>query len=127
MARFLWICAAGAVGTGARFLLSTWLSRVAGPVFPWGTLTVNLLGSFLLGAIMEIGLATEILPPTVRLTLATGLLGGFTTYSSFNYETLRYLQSDSWLLASVNVGATVLGCLAAGIFGIWTGRLLAGG
>ena len=127
MARFLWICAAGAVGTGARFLMSTWLARVAGPAFPWGTLAVNLLGSFLLGAIMEIGLATAVLPPTVRSTLATGLLGGFTTYSSFNYETLQYLQSDSWLLASVNVGATVLGCLAAGILGIWTGRLLAGG
>jgi len=126
MARFLWICGAGAVGTGARYLLSTWLSRFAGPAFPWGTLVVNLVGSFLLGAVMEVGLATELLPPTVRLTLATGLLGGFTTYSSFNYETLRYLQSDSWLLASVNVGATVLGCLAAGILGIWAGRLLAG-
>jgi fluoride ion exporter CrcB/FEX len=64
--------------------------------------------------------------PTLRLTLATGLLGGFTTYSSFNYETLQFLRSDSWLLASVNVGATVLGCLAAGILGIWAGRILAG-
>jgi CrcB protein len=126
MARFLWICAAGAAGTGARYLMSTWLSRLAGPTFPWGTLAVNLLGSFLLGAVMEIGLATEILPPSVRLTLATGLLGGFTTYSSFNYETLQYLRSESWLLASANAGATVLGCLAAGILGIWTGRVLAG-
>ena len=117
---------AGAAGTGARYLLSTWLARVSGPAFPWGTLAVNLIGSFLLGAIMEVGLATGFLPPTLRLTLATGLMGGFTTYSSFNYETLQYLRSDSWLLASVNVGATVMGCLAAGILGIWTGRLLAG-
>ncbi|HVR06839.1 MAG TPA: CrcB family protein [Thermoanaerobaculia bacterium] len=126
MARFLWICAAGAAGTGARYLMSTWISRAAGPAFPWGTLAVNLLGSFLLGAVMEVGLATEILPPTVRLTLSTGLMGGFTTYSSFNYETLQYLQSQSWLLAAVNVGATVLGCLAAGILGIWAARVLAG-
>lgn len=126
MARFLWICAAGAAGTGARYLLSTWLSRAAGPAFPWGTLAVNLLGSFLLGTIMEIGLSTAILSPTIRLTLATGLMGGFTTYSSFNYETVRSLQSGNWLLASLNVGATVLGCLAAGILGIWAGRLVAG-
>ena len=126
MARFLWICLAGAAGTGARYLLSTWLSRASGSALPWGTLAVNLLGSFLLGAIMEIGLTTAILPPTLRLTLATGLMGGFTTYSSFNYETLQYLRSDSWLLASVNVGATVLGCLAAGMLGIWAGRLVAG-
>ena len=125
MARFLWICLAGAAGTGARYLLSTWLSRASGSAFPWGTLAVNLLGSFLLGAIMTIGLA-GLLPPTLRLTLATGLMGGFTTYSSFNYETLQYLRGDSWLLASVNVGATVLGCLAAGLLGIWAGRLLAG-
>lgn len=126
MARFLWICLAGAAGTGARYLMSTWLSRVAGPAFPWGTLAVNLLGSFLLGVVMEAGLAAGALPPALRLTLATGLLGGFTTYSSFNYETLQYLRSDSWLLASANVGATVLGCLAAGILGIWAGRLASG-
>jgi CrcB protein len=126
LARFLWICLAGAAGTGARYLMSTWVSRASGAAFPWGTLAVNLLGSFLLGLVMEIGLATGVLPPTLRLTLATGLLGGFTTYSSFNYETLQFLRSDSWLLASVNVGATVLGCLAAGIAGIWAGRLLAG-
>jgi CrcB protein len=125
LARFLWICLAGAAGTGARYLLSTWLSRASGSAFPWGTLAVNLLGSFLLGVIMTIGLA-GVLPPTLRLTLATGLMGGFTTYSSFNYETLQYLRSDSWLLASVNVGATVLGCLAAGLLGIWAARLLAG-
>lgn len=126
MARFLWICLAGAAGTGARYLLSTWLSRVSGPAFPWGTLAVNLLGSCLLGLVMEVGLSTAALPPTLRLTLATGLLGGFTTYSSFNYETLQYLRTDSWLLASVNVGATVLGCLATGLLGIWAGRLLVG-
>jgi CrcB protein len=126
MARFLWICAAGAVGTGARYLLSTALARVAGPGFPWGTLAVNILGSFLLGAVMEVGVATELLSPAVRMVLATGLLGGFTTYSSFNYETLQYFQVQSWMLAFLNVSVTVLACLAAGILGIWTGRLISG-
>ncbi len=126
MARFLWICAAGAAGTGARYVLSSWLSRSAGAGFPWGTLAVNVLGSFLLGAVMELGLGSGLIPPAVRVTLATGLLGGFTTYSSFNYETLAYLRGEHWLLAALNLGATVLACLTAGLLGIWSGKLLAG-
>jgi CrcB protein len=126
MGRFLWICAGGAAGTAARYLLSTWLLRLTGAAFPWGTLAVNVVGSFLLGAVMEIGLTSDLLSPTARLTLATGVLGGFTTYSSFNYETLRYLQEANWLLALANVGATVLTCLAAGVLGGWAGRVVIG-
>jgi CrcB protein len=125
--RLLWICAAGAVGTGARYLLSTLVSRVGGPGFPWGTLAVNVIGSFLLGVVMQVGLTTDIIPPALRVTLASGLMGGFTTYSSFNYETLELLRSGSWLLGCVNVGATVTGCLLAGVLGIAAGRLVAGG
>jgi CrcB protein len=125
MARFFWICAGGAAGTAARYLLSTWLARHSGSSFPWGTLAVNLIGSFLLGLLMEVALTTNVLSPTVRLTLATGVLGGFTTYSSFNYETLRLVQDYSSRLALANVAATLLGCLAAGVLGMWGGRLLA--
>lgn len=126
MARFLWICLGGAAGTGARYLLSGWLLRLAGPAFPWGTLAVNVLGSFLLGLIMEIAVATDLLPPTLRLALTTGLMGGFTTYSTFNYETLQYFQQNDWLLGFANVAATVVVCLTAGGLGILAGRLLAG-
>ena len=126
MARFLWICLGGAVGTGARYLLSGWLGRMAGPSFPWGTLAVNLLGSFLLGLIMQIAIATDLLSPTLRLTLATGVLGGFTTYSAFNYETLQYLQQNDWLMGSLNLAVTIAGCLAAGSLGLVSGRLLYG-
>src|SRR5436190_628011 len=100
MTRLLWICLGGAVGTAGRYLLGDWLMRVAGPAFPWGTLAVNVLGSFLLGLVMQLALSTDWISPTVRLTLATGVLGGFTTYSSFNYETLRLLEGGSWLLAA---------------------------
>jgi CrcB protein len=126
MARFLWICLGGAAGTGARYLLSGWLGRVAGPSFPWGTLAVNILGSFLLGLVMQIAIATDLLSPTLRLTLATGVLGGFTTYSSFNYETLKYLQQNDWLLGSLNVAVTLVVCLVAGGLGLVAGRLLSG-
>ncbi len=124
MARFLCICLGGAVGTGARYLMSVWLLRTAGPGFPWGTLAVNVLGSFLLGLIMQVAIATDLLSPTVRMTLATGVMGGFTTYSSFNYETLQYLQRDDWRMAALYLAATVLVCLAAGSLGLVAGRTL---
>ncbi|HYX26888.1 MAG TPA: fluoride efflux transporter CrcB [Thermoanaerobaculia bacterium] len=126
MARLLWICLGGAVGTGARYLLSGWLLRTAGPGFPWGTLAVNVLGSFLLGLIMQVAVATDLLSPTLRLALTTGVMGGFTTYSTFNYETLQYLQQNDWLLGSLNLAVTVAACLAAGALGLVAGRLLAG-
>ena len=126
MPRLLWICLGGAIGTGARYLLSSWLARSAGPSFPIGTLTVNALGCFLLSALMEIALGTGFVPPTLRLVLATGVLGGFTTYSSLNYETLRFLQEGAWLVGMANLGGTVALCLLAGALGIWTGRLVVG-
>ena len=121
MARFLWICLGGAAGTGARYLLSGWLLRAAGLGFPWGTLAVNVIGSFLLGFLVQLSLATDL-----RLAMTTGVMGGFTTYSTFNYETLQYLQRDQWLAAFVYVAATLLVCLAAGVLGVLGGRLLAG-
>ncbi|HEX7182900.1 MAG TPA: fluoride efflux transporter CrcB [Thermoanaerobaculia bacterium] len=126
MARFLWICLGGAIGTGARYLLSGWILRVAGPGFPYGTLAVNAIGSFLLGVLMEVALSTESFPPALRLALTTGVMGGFTTYSTFNYETLQLFQEGAWLVGFANLGVTVIACLAAGVLGLWVGRLAVG-
>lgn len=120
MARFLWICLGGAVGTGARYLLSGWVLRALGPSFPFGTLAVNVIGSFLLAALMCVGLETSALSPTLRLALAAGVMGGFTTYSTFAYETLQYLQEGALALGVLNVLVTVLACLAAAFLG-WAG------
>jgi CrcB protein len=107
MSRFFWICLGGAAGTGARYLVSGWALAALGTSIPYGTLAVNAIGSFLLGLLMQVGIATPLLSPTLRLTLTTGVMGGFTTYSAFNYETIRYVQDGSWPLAVVNVsGAT---------------------
>lgn len=127
MTRFLWICLGGAAGTGARYLLSGWALAALGTTFPWGTLVVNVLGSFLLGLVMQVGMATPVLSPTLRLALTTGVMGGFTTYSTFNYETIRYAQEGSWLLAVANVVVMLTGCLAAGFAGLWAGRWIFGG
>jgi CrcB protein len=94
---------------------------------PWGTLAVNVLGSFFLGLIMHLGVVTSILSPTLRLALTTGVLGGFTTYSTFNYETIRYIQDGAWRLGLGNMALTLVVCLAAGFAGVALGRLLFGG
>jgi len=127
MARLFWICLAGAAGTAARYFLSGWLARAAGPSFPFGTLAVNVIGSFLVGAIMQFALSVGSFSPTLRVALTTGLLGGFTTYSSFNYETLEYFQEGAWRAGCLNLSVTVASCLVAGMLGVWTGRLLTGG
>jgi fluoride exporter len=126
MARLFWVCLGGAIGTGARYLFSGWLARVTGPGFPYDTLAVNAIGSFFLGTLMEAALVTESLPPMFRLTLAVGVLGGFTTYSTFNYETLQLFQEGSWLLGFANLGIQVIVCLLAGALGLVVGRLVAG-
>jgi fluoride exporter len=125
--RLLWICLGGAAGTGARYLLSGWALAAFGVSFPWGTLSVNVIGSFLLGLIMQIGLTTDLFSPTLRLALTTGVMGGFTTYSAFNYETMGYIQDGAWRLALGNVVLTLALCLAAGFAGVALGRSLFGG
>ena len=122
--RFLLVCLGGAVGTGARFLLATGALRWLGPAFPWGTLGVNLIGSFLLGAVMELAVLGA-LAPDVRVILASGVMGGFTTYSSFNQETLGYLGRGAWWLGASYLAGTVAGCLAAGVLGVAIARWLA--
>lgn len=120
MGPFLWVCLGSAAGGGARYLMSAGVLKVAGTGFPYGTLAVNFIGSLLLAALMVIGTETTALPQTVRVALATGLMGGFTTYSTFSYETLRYLQDGAWAVALANVLITVCGCLFAAWLG-WVG------
>ncbi|MCA9529066.1 MAG: fluoride efflux transporter CrcB [Myxococcales bacterium] len=127
MERLLWVCLGGAAGSGARYLVSGWAHDWLGTGFAYGTLAVNLIGSFLLALLMYVALSTDTMSPAVRLALTTGAMGGFTTYSTFSYETMRYLQESAYLLALVNVGVTVVGCLAASFAGYAVARMLIGG
>lgn len=122
--RFILVCLAGAFGTGARYLLGTWAVRTFGPSFPVGTLIINAVGSFLLAIIMGLSLERNLVPPDLRIVLTTGVMGGFTTYSSFNYETLRLFQQGSRGLALAYLGATVIGCLVLGALGAIVVRLI---
>ena len=85
MQRLFWICLAGAAGTAARYLVGLWATRRFGPGFPYGTLVVNLVGCFLIAFVMNVA-AAKAWSETTRLAVTVGFLGGFTTYSSFNYE-----------------------------------------
>ena len=126
MSRFLLICLGGAAGTGARYLLSAWALEFFGPLFPFGTLAVNSIGSFLLSVVMYAGIDAATLSPTMRLTLGTGVMGGFTTYSTFNYETMKYVQDGAWGTAALYVTVTVVVCFLSGIAGWATARSLLG-
>ena len=125
MERLLWICLAGAAGTGARYLVALWAAQRLGSVFPYGTLIVNLAGCFVIAAMMHAALLLG-WSPTLRAALTIGFLGGFTTYSSFNYETMQLLEEGAPATALLNVGATFVGGFVAGWLGLVLARELIG-
>jgi CrcB protein len=116
----------GALGSGLRYLATGAAAALLGAAFPYGTLAVNVSGSLLIGVIQEIGLTTLVLPPDVRLFLTVGVMGGFTTYSSFSYETLRLAEEGAWLRATLNVVVTTGACLGGCYLGIALARALIG-
>jgi CrcB protein len=124
--RLFLICLGGAIGTGARYLTSLWAAGAFGVTFPAGTLIVNVAGSFLIAFIMQTSASTELISSDMRLMLTTGVMGGFTTYSTFNYETTNYFRAGAWGLGLVNAGVTFFGCLLAGLAGLALARLLFG-
>ncbi|HEX8255317.1 MAG TPA: CrcB family protein [Thermoanaerobaculia bacterium] len=114
MTQFLLVCLGGALGSGARY--------VATSAVPHGTLFVNVLGSFAIAIVLESMRASD-----ARLMLVTGVLGGFTTYSAFNQETLELLRTGAWGSAVANVAVTVCACLVAGYLGLMLTRSGAAG
>jgi fluoride exporter len=118
MVKFFWICLAGALGTGARYLVGLWADERLGKAIPFGTFFVNVVGCFLIGLVMQVSLRTTAIPASLRLTLTTGFMGGLTTYSSFNYDLTRYLQSGAYTTALVYFALTVVLCLASGSLGV---------
>lgn len=124
MERFFWVCLAGAAGTAVRYLAALWAAQRFGTAFPYGTLMVNVVGCFLIALVMNVSLRVPTFPPNLRFALTTGFIGGFTTYSSFNYETTRLLQEGSPRLAVLNYLLTGALCFAAGLLGLVVGARL---
>ena len=108
----------GALGTLARYGLQGLVQFRTGAGFPSGTLVVNLLGCFVLGAVAQYSFDHLWVPPAWRVALTLGLLGGFTTFSTFGWETVKMLEDAEWLQAALYVGSSVFGGLLAVMLGI---------
>ncbi|MCX8019015.1 MAG: fluoride efflux transporter CrcB [Chitinophagaceae bacterium] len=103
----------GGLGSVARYLTQKWFAEHADTVFPWGTLAVNLLGCFMIGALSELAEKSAWLSPPVRLMLTAGFCGGFTTFSAFSFENMILLKSGNVLYLLLYVfGSVLLGLLA---------------
>lgn len=114
----------GAFGSVLRYGLGVLAAVLGGPDWPWGTFAANVLGSFGLGLLFVVGEGRELFGVDSRLVLGTGAMGGFTTYSTFNLEMIRYAQ-ETMLWKAVLYGlTTVIACLLAGAAGLATGRAL---
>jgi fluoride exporter len=123
--KLIWFIAiGGALGTVARFATSHLMHAVFGRAFPYGTLTVNVLGSFIIGVISIIFLSRFQVAAEWRAFTMVGILGGFTSFSSFSLETLALLEDGVFLLALANVVLSVILCLTAAWCGILLGRIL---
>lgn len=116
------VAAGGAIGATLRWGIGTWMVGKTGPGFPWHTMLINVSGAFLLGILMALSIERGLVPGDWRLFLGTGVLGGFTTFSTLSYESLALMQSGLWTAGMANMfGSAVLG-LGAAWLGIVVGR-----
>ncbi|MFN2461123.1 MAG: fluoride efflux transporter CrcB [Candidatus Velthaea sp.] len=109
----------GALGSLCRYFVSNWFARQFGPGFPWATFTINVTGAFAIGIVLQLAATRGGLSPYLRLFIATGILGGYTTFSTFAYETYA-LSSDAFSWTSIAyAGGSVAAGVAAAILGVF--------
>jgi CrcB protein len=118
----LYVALGSAIGGVSRYLLGGLVQRLLDTTFPAGTLLVNVTGSFLLGAIIRYALETPSLTPEVRGFLTIGFCGGYTTFSTFSYETMALLEDGAWARAGVYITASVILSLIATFLGLALAR-----
>lgn len=120
MLSYIFVMLGGALGTGARFWASGVVARRFGEFFPFGTLTVNVTGSFIIGffAALTDPQGPFLVSPTFRQFFMIGVCGGYTTFSSFSLQTVDLAQDGDWLTAGLNVLLSFAGCMIA----VWLGR-----
>lgn len=119
------VISVGAIlGANARWIISRFAARVLSPVFPYGTLFINVSGSFIVGFFMIWATERVLLDPRWRLLVVVGFCGAFTTFSSFAFETMAYFQQGQWLLMSANFLSNNLLCLGAALAGMALARAI---
>lgn len=116
------IAIGGALGSVARYGFATLVYRVTSPVFPFGTFAVNVAGCVLFGLIIGLADHRVALTPAARAFLLIGLLGGFTTFSTYAFESVQLLRDGEWMFATLNMGGQVV----AGVAGLWAGAAIGG-
>lgn len=124
MLNILYIAVGGAVGAVMRYLVSTGVHSILGRGFPYGTLTVNVLGSFLMGFLFIFMIERSSLGPEWRALVLIGFLGAFTTFSTFSIETLNLLESGAMARALANILVSVITAIMAAWLGLILGRQL---
>jgi fluoride exporter len=123
MAIYFWIAVGSAIGGVARYWCSGVAARLIGETFPWGTLIVNVIGSFIIGFVATLTApdGRVFIGSTARLGIMAGFCGGYTTFSSFSIQTLNLMNDGEWLYAGANITLSVVACLVA----VWSGHILA--
>jgi len=121
MEKYLFIGLGAVLGAFSRHWVGVFSAQRWGTDFAWGTLLINLAGSFILGLFLALHLDRGLFSPNLRYFLAVGFCASFTTYSTFSWETFRYIQDGNLSLAFGNIALTLFGCLAA----TWAGLLCA--
>ena len=124
MLTFLWISLGAVLGANARYILSRYAAKILTPIFPFSTLLINASGSFLVGFFIAWTSERVLVDPRWRLLVVVGFCGGFTTFSSYAYETIVYFQQGQWLLLGTNIVANNLLSMLAVLTGIVLARVL---
>jgi CrcB protein len=121
---FLAISVAAVVGANLRFMISRFAAREFGPVFPYGTLAINIVGSFIVGLFVIWTTERVLVDPRWRLLVVIGFCGSFTTFSSYAFETMSFFEQGQWGLMLANIFSNNLLCLAGALAGMATARAL---
>lgn len=124
MPTILWVALGGAIGSAARYSVNVWSGRLIGVEFPWHTLMVNVLGCFVMGALVELMALKLNVSNDTRAFLTTGILGGFTTFSAFSLDFAFLVERKSYGLAGAYAAGSVLLSLAAVFAGLYLVRAL---
>jgi len=120
---FVMVSLGAIAGANLRYILSRYAAKLLGPVFPYGTLIINLTGSFIVGWFMIWTTERVLVDPRWRLLVVVGFCGGFTTFSSYAFESMAYFEQGQWLLMTANILANNLLCMAAAIAGMALARV----
>lgn len=127
MTNYILIAIAGAIGAVSRYSISGAAHRALGTNFPYGTLAANIIGCLLLGFIMKTTTSTTLIPASWRLPITVGFLGALTTFSTFSYETVKLLETSSYLPAVLNILANLIIGLLATVAGVIISKTIFGG